>query len=513
MPSLPLLVRASPLGATGARVGPRSASAWVAAALAGLALAVYGGSLLPGVGYSGDAAKWQMLAAVGGVPHATGYPLYVALTQAFESLVPFGSAAWTTNLFSALCGAAAVAVVFALQLILRIRRTVAAATSLTFALTPVFWSQAVVAEVYTLHILLMASVLACLARWRRGGRDRWLLAGIGLLSLSFGNHMTTVLLLPSVGWLVWADRHRALTRRNLVWAGLAAGFAAGQYLYLLYMHDVGRYSEVAVDGVGDLWGMVTGGPFKDQMLAFSLRQLLFDRLPLLGAFVRQQYSLPLLLPVGLGLWRGLGGRGNRDMAIALVLLGAGSAAYGLEFDVPDVEVFFLPLFLVLAVFLGLGLDGIVSAVARCWPDDRRAGLALASALTVLPAATGVLSYRTASQRHATADAERVEQALEVVGDHAVLLTDNYADSAYFWYYLLGERMAETRDLALVHQATVRQIQDYFRGGLSPVADAAARVGGPARPPLYTASRRLPADAARAGLGVTRVSDDVWRIDP
>src|SRR4029453_6639093 len=64
---------------------------WVTAGIAAAGLAVSLRSLLPGIGYSGDTAKWQTLSLVGGVPHATGYPLYVALVQAFHTLVPIGN--------------------------------------------------------------------------------------------------------------------------------------------------------------------------------------------------------------------------------------------------------------------------------------------------------------------------------------------------------------------------------------------------------------------------------------
>ena len=52
----------------------RRSDALVALGVGGFALTVYAVTLLPGTGYSGDTAKWQMLGVVGGVPHATGYP-------------------------------------------------------------------------------------------------------------------------------------------------------------------------------------------------------------------------------------------------------------------------------------------------------------------------------------------------------------------------------------------------------------------------------------------------------
>ncbi|HEY8489360.1 MAG TPA: hypothetical protein VIO14_00045, partial [Dehalococcoidia bacterium] len=38
---------------------------------------IYVSSLLPGMGYSGDTARFQFVGATLSTPHTTGYPLYV----------------------------------------------------------------------------------------------------------------------------------------------------------------------------------------------------------------------------------------------------------------------------------------------------------------------------------------------------------------------------------------------------------------------------------------------------
>ena len=75
---------------------------------AGVALAafvVYWRTLLPSISPWGDGAKFQYIAQVWGIPHTTGYPLYIPLTRLF-SLLPFGDVAYRVNLLSAVCAAA-----------------------------------------------------------------------------------------------------------------------------------------------------------------------------------------------------------------------------------------------------------------------------------------------------------------------------------------------------------------------------------------------------------------------
>jgi hypothetical protein len=479
------------------------------------ALGVYLWTLLPGVGYSGDTAKWQFLGKVGGIPHATGYPLYLAVNHVWVRVVPWGNLAWKVNLLSAVFGAAAVAVLFVVLRLVDVGRPVAAATAATFAVTGTFWSQAVVAEVYTLHILFLATVTACLVVWRRGGANRWLLAAMAVYAISFGHHLTTGLALPGILWLVWSQRHRAVTLRNAAFVLVALVLAASQYLYLLHLSKVGAYHESTIDDLGDILDYVTGGTFRDSMFNYSWYGLLVARVPLLFRFLREEY-LVLLIPAGVGAWRGWrAGDALRDLTIYLGSLALCTAFYVMNFDVPDVLVFCLPMFLALAVFLGLGLDTWVGWAREHWPAGARLSPAvgLGAALVAVVLVTGTVDYGRASQRGETADAERTERLIAAAGHDAVLLTDDYHDSEFTWYYLLGQGLGKRRNLAIANQVTPSQLRQYFTTRRGPVATAANRVRRGSHPPLYTATARQAVMAAAKGFTITEVAPEVWEIGP
>jgi hypothetical protein len=106
-----------------------------------------------------DVFEFQVVAYQLGIAHPTGYPLFLLLGKLFTFL-PLGSVAWRVNL-SAVVYAAITAVLLAYlgwRLYGRYRPALLAAVAL--ALTPTFWSQAIEAEVYTLHTLF---VTACAA--------------------------------------------------------------------------------------------------------------------------------------------------------------------------------------------------------------------------------------------------------------------------------------------------------------------------------------------------------------
>jgi Protein O-mannosyl-transferase TMEM260-like len=491
----------------------RRSDAPIALGVGAFALTVYAVTLLPGTGYSGDTAKWQMLGVVGGVPHPTGYPLYVALDQAWVTVVPVGSAAWRVNLLSAVLGAAAVGVLYVLLRILDVRPVVAAAGALVFAFSGTFWSQAVVAEVYTLHVLFLVTVTACLAHWRTGAANGWLLAGLGLYALSFGNHLTSIVALPGVAWIVWSDRRRALRWGNAAFVAAAGLLGAGQYLYLVHLSDAAPYREAQIDSLGDVAAYVTGGDFKDAMFAFGPRALLVDRVPLVLDYLALEYSV-LLVPMAAGIVRGLWRlpAAPRAAAVQLALLAVGTAVYVLNYDVPDLVVFFLPLFFPLAAFLAIGLEGAVRWLeARPWasPWALRAG---AGALAVLVVLFAAVNRSGSSQQGEVAVAERTERAIDAAGSDAVLLTDDYNESEYLWYYLLGEGLGEERNLVVADQVTPGEVTDYFSSASGPVAVAAETLGV-AAPALYTGARRQARDLAGQGLAVTPLGDGVWRVGP
>ena len=61
---------------------------------------------------SATAASWSTAVHVLGIPHPTGYPLYVLLGKLWTVLVPVGSIAYRLSLFSAACAALACALVY-----------------------------------------------------------------------------------------------------------------------------------------------------------------------------------------------------------------------------------------------------------------------------------------------------------------------------------------------------------------------------------------------------------------
>src|SRR5215217_5989887 len=143
-----------------------------------------------------DAVMLQMQVLVLGITHPTGYPTYLMLTHLFTYL-PFGDPAYRVNLGSAVYAALAVVAVYVAGLLLSRRVVAAASGALTFGLGTALWSQAVIAEVYTLNAMFVSVTIVVLLLWREYRKDRYLLLSAFLVGLCLTNHLTSGLLLPA----------------------------------------------------------------------------------------------------------------------------------------------------------------------------------------------------------------------------------------------------------------------------------------------------------------------------
>lgn len=455
----------------------------VMVAVAVITATVYAATMLPGTGGSGDTAKWQFLGKVGGLPHPTGYPLYLLLNKAFVTAVPFGSTAWRANLLSVVCATAAVVVLYRLLQAIGVRRPVAAPTALVFAFSLTFWSQAVVAEVYTLHVLLMVSVLACAARWKLGGSDTWFLVATALYAVSFGNHLSSLLLLPGFAWVVWTERRRAFTATNVAWVLAWTVLGVAQY-GLVWAARNGVYVEARLHSFADLTDYLSGGWFKDRMFAFGPREMITVRAPMLARLTVAEFGV-LCLPAAYGVWRGVARRGpRRALCVALVLYASVTIVYGLGYDIPDVSVYFLPLFLAIAIFLGLGVDGLLLAAGGRrlpWPVT-------AAVAAVLPALALGLNWSRVDMSGDTRAPASVDSALARVPDGAELVIEDYPFYMYVQERLLGDGTGDARDIVASHataDGVVTNLQDQQTGRYRPLYWLGGPFSADPRPVLIT----------------------------
>ncbi|HET6314562.1 MAG TPA: DUF2723 domain-containing protein [Chloroflexia bacterium] len=172
----------------------RSLEPFIGPALSLSTLFLYARTLSPSVGGTVDSPEFQHAAYSLSVAHPTGYPLYLLAGRAWITLFPFGDPAYRMNFLSALFAALAVWVLYAL--VRHITGSIAAGVGAAalYAVLPIPWSQASVAEVNSLHTLLVGLSFLCVVLWARG---RLPLPAVALvLGCAISHHRTALLYVP-----------------------------------------------------------------------------------------------------------------------------------------------------------------------------------------------------------------------------------------------------------------------------------------------------------------------------
>ncbi|MFC2162804.1 protein O-mannosyl-transferase family [Candidatus Altiarchaeota archaeon] len=165
--------------------------------------------------YGGDSGDFITSAYVLGVPHPTGYPLYVILSHLFTYL-PLGTVAYRVNLFSAVCSS--LACVFLARTVYDETRDevsgILAGSSLGFTLS--LWDSATVAEVYALNALFFCLTVFLSLRYVRSKnkKDFYLLCLATGLALT--NHSSFILYTPAILSLIYHEKALIINKKSLL---------------------------------------------------------------------------------------------------------------------------------------------------------------------------------------------------------------------------------------------------------------------------------------------------------
>jgi hypothetical protein len=393
-----------------------------------------------------DSVMYQVQAIVLGITGPTGEPSWTMLTHLFTYL-PFGDPGYRVNLASAVYGALAVAMLFVAGWLLSRRVAAAAVGALAFGLGESFWSQAVIAEIYTLNALLILLPIIALLLWRNRRRDRYLLLAAFLMGFATTNHMTSALVVPaSFLFVALVDRSR-LFDRGLVLKGVGL-FLLGltPYLYLPIRASMDPpINEADPTSLGRFWELVSGGGQQELLFRFGPAELP-GRLMIYAHYLFRDFNLVLLMVALAGVAFLL----SRDRPVAALtgFLFLGWLVHALEYDIFDVELYFIPTYLVLCLWMVAGfralLEVVEDAVGGSTRTVRKATVFAASALVVLLPLVGVRgTYAHNDMSNAYQGRQTIEAVAENVEKGATVLHHR----SELWYLVLVEKRRQ--DLTII----------------------------------------------------------------
>ena len=442
-----------------------------------LLLVVYSLTLAPTLSWAHHGADGGDLAtavALGGVPHPPGFPTYTLLGELFVRL-PWRDPVWRLNLMSAVLAAVAAGLTTAAVERLRPGRSplVWACAGLSIGLAPLFWSQAVITEVYTAAALFAAAIVLLVV----SGGPAWLLGAAW--GLGIGAHGTLVFLAPLIvhGALRERGRRQAAVSALLVGPATLLGWV-GAY-GVMFATGRGGWSPWAdLTTSSGRWALMSGGLYQGYVFGLPLSAWPRRLLAWAGLLARQFTPLGALL-AGLG-WLALRRERTGLAACSLASL-VGLSVYTMGYDAADSLVYLVAGLPLAAIWLGLGLDEAAEWVEQRLP--RGAWLLVLLPLVQLVLFWGAMDV--SDDRLAVAWADAV---LEKAPPRAVILTNEDAHTFALWYThdVLGRR----EDAVIVdvdlwalrpYRGMVGEDLGLGEGGVAPdlsPADAAELVGRP-----------------------------------
>ncbi len=339
--------------------------------------------------YVGDSGELVAAAATLGIPHPSGYPLYVLLGKLWTVLLPFGSIAWRMSLFSAACAAATCGLFYLTVRRLGLSVLTGLFSSLLVAFGPSFWSQANVQRVYALNAFFLVAVTAAALEWHRDGaaggrRIRWMVLAAFLAGVGATNHTVMGVMGLAVGVFAVVSEPGLLKRPRHLAACAGAGLAGLlPYVYL----PLRSRTDPRLD-----WGNPeTAGGFLDVVLRRDFWHRAWmespaDWLPIAGDYLASlgeelAWAGAALAVVGAA----LGWRYRWPVLLPLLAMAANLWAVGVHGSRSDIFIwhrYYIPSYLMAALLAAFGVE----IAARRW------GRKAAAAALLAPLALFVLGY-------------------------------------------------------------------------------------------------------------------------
>jgi len=382
-----------------------------------------------------------------GIEHPPGYPLFTLVGHLFSGL-PFGRVAYRVHLASTLFGALSCAMLWMCARALSLGRLAAYLAAFGLGVSPVFWSQAIIAEVYTLNTFFLLLLVYLGLRACPPGADAapgtaraaylpWMAFIFGL---SLSNHYPLMLLVsPAFLILLWPLRIELAKRSPLLLWLVLLGLLP--YAWLVYR----SWSPLAISFYGPLdsperiWFFLSRKGYAQVDQAASADWL--DRIKFFEFFAGQaalQFALLGSAVAAAGAvvqWRLIGRRVAAFLTAAFLMPSAVLLLLlGFEYNSLSKHIFHvypLPSYAIAALWLGLGFAWLANRQAL----RPRAAAAAAAVLGALFLAVGARANLTSDNEWASRYAQVL---LHTLPKDAAVFTRGESDLAPLAYFHMVE---------------------------------------------------------------------------
>jgi tetratricopeptide (TPR) repeat protein len=313
--------------------------------------------------FFGDSGEFVTASYHLGITHPPGYPLYTLLGKLFMLVLPFGDMAFRMNIMSAFFASAAAAVCFLIMRVLGAGRFVSFVTIIPLAFSRTLWSQAVIAEVYTMDAFFFCLMLLLFFLWLRNLNDKLLLGLAFVCGLAITHHITIAAFYP-VFLAGVAIKKRSVFRNFRFLSKIVLFFLVPLLLYA-YL-PIRSAANPPTD-----WGNpetfqsvinhITAKQYSGKLLEYGFQGVMIQIRTFIGLIFNQFAPFLFVLAVpGIILLL----RKSKRFFYYILAFFIINLAYSFSYYIIDIDSYFIPVFILTALFIGMGFQAIIEPVLK-----------------------------------------------------------------------------------------------------------------------------------------------------
>lgn len=441
---------------------------------------VYLITLAPGV-VQIDSGELAAVASTLGIAHPTGYPLFTLIGYLFTKIFFFTSKIYALNLLAAFYTLGGFFFLIKVnQLLLKnsiIEKTsekkskrktqeknikefellfIAIVSALTLAFSRTFWMQSTSVEVYSLHIFLItASIYFFVKAYFEESNDQkvsdkkslrnWLIFAF-VLGLSFTNHMTSILVLPGFAYLYFSKfGFNQSSFRKIFLMLIPFAIALTVYLYL----PISASQNPSIN-----WGNpVDWERFKRHIMGWQYQSWIFSstesaskQFKYFTSIYPEEFAYVGVIIIVLGLYRLF--KLNKKIFTFLILLFVTTILYSINYDINDIDAYFLLVFISSGMMLTYGIRFIYEKFLTSSENSKYL-------LLILPLTVLLYNFEKVNQSDNVQYEQYTKAVLSSANENSIVISylwDFLISPSYYLQFVENER----KDVVIIDKELVRR---------------------------------------------------------
>jgi Protein O-mannosyl-transferase TMEM260-like len=447
-----------------------------------------------------DAGELTSVQALAGIAHPTGYPLFTMVGYLFSKIpLPF-STAYQLNILAAIwCSLGVMLFVSTSKFMLDnidkykfVKKTVqkndkrarqkdnnkpvdknkqlpealiyaaSVGGGLFLGLSKTFWFQSTSVEVYSMHIFLISLIIFVLVKAftlpdetkKFSLKNKWIVLAI-VLALGFSNHMTTLLILPGIAYFYFLkEKFNSASIKQLI-IMLLIFFPL---LIIIYSYLPIRASQNPAINWGNpvdferIMRHVSGKQY--QVWLFSSTAAAKKQLAYFFNNIPTEFTFTLLISlvgVFVSFFRA------RKLSIFLIITFVSTVAYSINYDINDIDSYFLLAYIMLAYFSVFGIIKIYELITL-----KGYKIQITAVVIFLFFAGEVfINYEEVNQCNTYTFEDYTKALISSTDKNSVVfsyLWDYFVSASYYFQYVEGFR----KDVAIVDKELMRRSWYYHQ---------------------------------------------------